>query len=191
MSARAAVVKNAVVVPIDQPPTIWKILALAAKAATERDGVDAVMQHFAEIGKRFGMAALLAVLRPWARREVQHVRRSAAHRVEIAVHHDLGTAETAEDRITARERLNDIGFHLPDGRFVEWTSATASEHRERADWYRDNAKRLQAVAKWHEAAAREIEAAGVTCLAEIGGRRVRALRKAGERSGALKAGSVQ
>lgn len=66
----------------------------------------------------------------------------------------------------ARAALLGEGFSI-SGRWVLWSQATAEEHRARAQYLRSMAASTLDTAKRHEQAADDIEAAGVTCLAEI------------------------
>jgi len=67
----------------------------------------------------------------------------------------------------ARTELYGKKVALPSGVYVPWGQMTAEQHRERAQWQRDQAGRIVADAVRHEKAAARIEEAGVTCLDEI------------------------
>jgi len=102
----------------------------------------------------------------------KHLRIGAARRamrdrtlsVELDVERDI---EAGVSPVVARKKLSDEGFVLPDGTHVHWLTATIEQHELRAAYLRTKANGLIRTAQRHEQAAADIEAAGVTCLAEI------------------------
>jgi len=102
----------------------------------------------------------------------KHLRIGAARRamrdrtlsVELDVERDM---EAGVSPVAARKKLAEQGFVLPDGTYVEWLSATVEHHNLRAQYLRRKSDGLIRTAQRHEQAAADIEAAGVTCLAEI------------------------
>lgn len=66
----------------------------------------------------------------------------------------------------ARAKVMNEDF-VVSGRTVLWATATAEEHRERAQYLESMSASILNTAQRHREAADKIEAAGVTCLAEI------------------------
>ena len=95
--------------------------------------------------------------------EVANILRSETRQRE----QEVGDLREPPARQQARDLLAADYFALPDGTMVAWLTATAEQHRARADWQRTLAANVVADAERHEQAAEAIEAAGVSCLAEI------------------------
>ncbi len=105
---------------------------------------------------------------PHARQSMRILMRDEVRGVEDEV---WGDADDGDELFTPTpkrlEKLIGKRFALPDGRFVHWLTATADEHRLRADMQRRNAAGCAKSAERHEHAAEMIEAAGALCLADI------------------------
>lgn len=102
---------------------------------------------------------LMASLRTRAALILRNINRAAEHRAEDQWQHG--------NPLAARRELVGHTFALPDGRFVEWTKATAADHRARAQWQRRYMASIQRDIRLHEVAAQVIEEAGVECLDQI------------------------
>lgn len=102
-------------------------------------------------------------VRAMLRQRVANIARNRGRQAERRAE----VAWRAGNVVTASKELVGQTFALPDGRFVEWHRATASEHRQRAQWQRNRAASLAQDARLHEVAAQVIEEAGVVCLGEI------------------------
>jgi hypothetical protein len=96
-----------------------------------------------------------------------NLQRSLVREIERGVDVALVAADTPQDRVAARHALAEETFGLRDGSSVAWLDATAEQHRERAAWQRELAGNCVKDAKRHELAAKEIEAAGVSCLRDL------------------------
>lgn len=103
---------------------------------------------------------LITILSGVARNQI--FRTPARHAEQIA-----SAALERKHLGSARQALVAQTFALPGGGFVEWTKATAADHRERAHWFKNQIDSMSKTVSLHELSARLIEDAGVTCLAEI------------------------
>jgi hypothetical protein len=90
---------------------------------------------------------------------IRQQNRAAEHRAEVAW--KAGQVQTAKRELMGRS------FALPDGRFVEWETATAGEHLQRASWQHNKAQAMERDARLHNVAAQVIDETGVSCLGEI------------------------
>jgi hypothetical protein len=103
---------------------------------------------------------IVAVLSTAARTHLIRGETRLAER-EAAVQLHKQNLPSAKSALLART------FPAADGRMVEWTKASASDHRSRAFWFRERATSFNNTASLHELAARLIEEAEVSCLDEI------------------------
>lgn len=130
-------------------------------AALIRQGESADQAAYAALDE-MPVADLRQLAEPIVVAEARRIYRSLTRRAE-----DAAFADGALSAPAARAALMELSFALPDGRMVAWSEATADEHRARAAWQRQGAAALVEDAVRHEAAATMIEAAGVSCLAEL------------------------
>ena len=105
-----------------------------------------------------------AVLRGLVLAEADRISRNRTHSRERQVAQRIAAGG---DPIKARRKLAGDSFALPDGTSAEHLTASAEQHRLRAGWLRDHASGVLATASFHDDCADAIEAAGVTCLADL------------------------
>lgn len=143
--------------------TVRALLAsLYDEGFAEDDAIDRVLVDADEATMaRFVRVAMRDVYRNLDRTRTRHAEDGVR---TSAVGQTLGDAVSGP---AARAALMERSFSLPDGRFVEWLSATADDHRMRARWQRANATGARLDAELHEAAAAVIVEHGVTCLADL------------------------
>lgn len=107
-------------------------------------------------------------LRPLLLDEAKAQYRARVRDLERKAYPQASESQPAEDvQADARLRLMAESFPLPDGRMVEWSLATAVDHRLRSQWLKGHAQSALNTAARHEAAAAQIESAGVACLAQL------------------------
>jgi hypothetical protein len=153
---------NARPVPIeDETPNLnelgmYGVLAFAARNRLSDDEAFALVERHAKASLRSLVAGVY-----------HNLQRSLVRDIEQEVDDALVIAESPRDRVSARRLLAEETFALKDGSVVHWLDATAEQHRARAAWQRELAGNCVKDAKRHEAAAAEIEAAGVTCLRDL------------------------
>lgn len=139
--------------------TVYERLRATVKAgATPEQAADRVLAAMRK-------ADLAKLVRPLL---VNEARRYARHETLVIEQEVDRRIADGEDPISVRRKLSESTFPLPGRGRVNWLDATADDHRQRASWQRQLAHACDSDAERHEAAAAAIEAAGVTCLREIG-----------------------
>ena len=106
-------------------------------------------------------------LYPGVHSRMRDIMRAITRRVEDRVFGGSDASLLSESVGDIKNGLEGEWFSLCDGTIVLWNEATAAQHRARAEWQRGQAHACTIDAERHEEAARLIEDAGVTCLAEV------------------------
>jgi hypothetical protein len=115
-----------------------------------------------------------AYLRAAVANHIHNVRRARTLLVEKTVDDEI---IVGVDPSAARKKLVREGFWIPSCGFVKWLEATAEQHIERAQQQRLRVGTLLQDVERHERAAKDIRDAGVTCLADLEGRKTKKARK--------------
>lgn len=142
-----------------ETPTSWRTM-LGDQIDLGREPAEAAEATLAAIAKKDRDAYLLALLA----QDAERIRRTRVHTKEKRVQARIAAGA---DPVKARRELVGAGFHLPDSRYVAHLEASAADHLARAGWLRDHAEATTRSAIFHEECAAAIEAAGVTCLADL------------------------
>lgn len=98
--------------------------------------------------------------------EIDHWRRACTRVVERQALPN-GTGQRFLISAKTVERLNGHMFAVGDGQRVRWELATVAQHRQRIDMLLRLRRGLEETIERHHAAIDAIEAAGVSCLAEV------------------------
>ncbi len=103
-------------------------------------------------------------LHPAVKNQIHTARRMIVLEKERAVDSEI---RAGVDPSAARKKLNHETFYIASAGFVPWLEATAEQHLERATAQRMRAQSELEDAARHERAARDIQTAGVRCLADL------------------------
>lgn len=104
----------------------------------------------------------------WCCNIERHRVRHVEHRAELQLlRGDNQRAGVVVNRTTERQALMIETFTLGNGQRVAWGSATAQDHRDRVAYLCKLRDGYQSTIDRHLAAIEAIEAAGVTCLAQV------------------------
>lgn len=113
-------------------------------------------------------ADLREQIRPVVLNVIIDLRRERVLRIERAVACESSGAPEVDAASNRKDLLHQSFYSPARHEYVLWGRATAEDHLSYAEMQRKNAAGLIATAKLHELKAQEIQAAGVTCLFDLG-----------------------
>ena len=124
----------------------------------------AAVEALDDLGRLSGRAREL--LLPIVTEAILMERRKAVSLVERSV--PVSMIFNGETSLGQRAKRLEQTFALGDGRRVSWAEATVPDHRERIAYLEVHMRGVMMTVSRHSEAIEAIEAAGVSCLAEIG-----------------------